>query len=797
MESRQEVISIKILLKNAIKPFKLINAILVLVLSIIYIFAPFKSNQYTYEWNPKVDGNSSRLTLLELNPKEFDIHLPCIAIEQQKKWIFEALGGPAFLFEADANYFYFTTGIPQSNSLVLNKFPRTNLSENCSTVLKFDDEFNGIKITNGNVTKSYTLIRDTKFFFSSHVNWNESLENEDFLLKVKTKSLVGTEKTLLKTIVFFLIAFILLLYFQTSLIRFLSIIHKFRIKVEWYDLSAFIVIILSIFTVSPMADDGIYLINARILETVGDLIQFSYPVTFPTGHIHAWINGISSTFNLGFFYARIIPGLILYLNWKLISLISVNFQSSTHKSKIMLFSFWSLFVFSFGITLRPEPYISLIFLGLIYFLIKSNPDRLSDSISYSIIGTSLALAIHQSGFVILFASIPVWIIGFNRRSSFIYDFEKIYYSLVIAVLIFFQNSSLFLFFKRYQNFERVNSWPQAFTGDFRWGYPPYLEYMRIIHLKLATPSQILLVTLTLFVFLTLLISYSYVKKSSIVQDLNIYMIYLSILSAPFGLILAPSKWAGHYAAIFPVLIIGYFIIRKFSNKFVLFHCILILISIFSLTLPWKNGGSDTLNIYFNFRTRYFESYLDYTLLIFFSALFVFVLYLVVSSFIKSPSVKYTYTLSAFVIVLNPFMQNLPNLVDSLNRDQSWTFSRQIFREILKEDGECGMFNTVEVLKIPIDFETGTFVFNQGNYAYFSCLNPILPEMGVWRYPKYSVGGIPIWDQQRLANKSNIEKVHCPTFKSRSFEDENDRCIYKWTSLIPEMRLVSSEKVYVY
>jgi hypothetical protein len=797
MESRHWVMSIKILMKNTIKPFKLINAILVLMLSIIYIFAPFKSDQYTYEWNPKVDGNSSRLTLLELNPKEFEINLPCIAIEQQKEWIFEALGGPAFLFEADANYFYFTTGIPNSNSLVLNKFPRTNLNENCSTVLKFDDDLNGIRITSGNVTKSYRLIQDTKFFFSSYVKWNDNLDSEDFLLKVKTKTLVGTEKALLKTVIFFLIVSILLFNLRALLIRYLRVFHKFKIQVDVYDLLAIFVVIFAIFTVAPMADDGIYLIQARILETVGSLIQFHYPVTFPTGHIHARLNGISSSFNLGFFYARIIPGLILYLNWKLTSLISVNLQNATHKSKIMLFSFWSLFVFSFGITLRPEPYISLIFLGLIYFLVKSNPDRLSDSISYSIIGTSLALAIHQSGFVILFASLPVWILGFNRRSSIKHDFEKIYYSLVIAVLIFFQNSSLFLFFKRYQNFERVNSWPQAFTGDFRWGYPPYFEYMRIIHLKFATPSQILLVTLTFFVFLTLLISYSYVKKSSIVQHLNIYMIYLSLLSAPFGLILAPSKWAGHYAALFPVLIIGYFIIRKFSIRFLLFHNILILISIFSLILPWKNGGSNTLNLNLDFRTRYFERGLDYKILIFCIALFVFILYVVVSSFIKSSSVKNTYILSAFIIVLNPFMQISPNLIDSLNRDQGWTFSRQIFREILNEDGECGLFDKVEVAKIPIDLEMGTFVFNQENYAYFSCLNPILPEMGVWRYPKYSVGGIPVWDQQRLANKSNIEKVYCPTFKNRSFEDEIDRCIYKWTSLIPEMRLVSSEKVYVY
>ena len=791
------MISINSLIEKKLKPLNLIFIIPTFILTIIYIFAPFKSNQFTYEWNPKVDGDSSRLTLLELNPKEFEIDLPCIAIGQQKQWIFEALGGPAFLFEADANHFYFTTGIPQSNSLIVNKFPRTNLNKYCSTILKFDDSLNGITISNGNVTKSFDLIKDTQFFFSSYVIWNNNLESKDFLLKVKTKTLVGTEKTLLKTIVFFLIFSLMLVRLRASLIKFSKSFLKSKFQVDRYDLLAIFIICFSIFTVAPMSDDGIYLIQARVLETVGSLIQFQYPVTFPTGHIHAWLNGISSTFNLGFIYSRIIPGFILYFNWTLISRISVNFQGPNEKSRILLFSLWALFVFSFGMTLRPEPYISLIFLGLIYFLTKSPPDKLGNSISYSIIGTSLALAIHQSGFVILFASIPIWIRGFKKQSSLKQDFEKICYSLIIAVLIFFQNSSFFLFFKRYQDFERVNSWPQAFTGDFRWGYPPYFEYMRLIHLKFATPSQVLLVILTLFVFLGLLSSYSRVKKSLIFQESNNYLIYLTLLSAPFGLILAPSKWTGHYAALFSVLIIGCLLIRKFLNNFIKFYYALILISIFSLILPWKNGGSNTLNLNLEFRSKYFESFLNFKLLIFVFILTLYVLLLIVSRFIKSFSVRSTSIFSAFIIMLNPLMQISPNFIDSLNRDQGWTFTRQIFREILKEKGECGIFDKVELSKIPIDVKVEKFIFNQESYVYYACLNPILPEMGVWSYPKYSVGGIPVWDQQRLANKSLIEKIYCPTFENRSFEDEIDRCIYKWTSLIPDMPLVSSEKVYVY
>ena len=68
----------------------------------------------------------------------------------------------------------------------------------------------------------------------------------------------------------------------------------------------------------------------------------------------------------------------------------------------------------------------------------------------------------------------------------------------------------------------------------------------------------------------------------------------------------------------------------------------------------------------------------------------------------------------------------------------------------------------------IDIENKTFIFSNENYFYFECLNPTLPKNGVWKYPNYSVGGVPVWDQQRLANESKIEKVFCPSFVDRSF-----------------------------
>ena len=151
----------------------------------------------------------------------------------------------------------------------------------------------------------------------------------------------------------------------------------------------------------------------------------------------------------------------------------------------------------------------------------------------------------------------------------------------------------------------------------------------------------------------------------------------------------------------------------------------------------------------------------------------------------------------FLIIVTPVSQIGPNLIDSLIPDKGWTFSRQIIGEIKNSGSECGIYNKNTLRKLGIDYNVDTFVFNQESFFYYSCLNQILPKGGIWTFPNFSVGGIPIWDQQRLANETRIERIYCPNFTTRSFDDEVDRCIYMWSSLIPDMRLIGIEKVSVY
>ena len=769
-----------------------LTAILILILTLIYIFIPFKSTEYTYEWQPKLDGSKARLTLLELKPKNFEITIPCIATSDDKQWIFEATGGPAFLFEADAEFYYLTTGSPRSGELVKNIFSRPDVQTDCESVLYFDSDSNKFNVDSLKTKKNVSLREGTQFFFSSLVKWNENLESENFTLKVTTKSLIGAEKTGLKT--FFLIIILSLVgikvrgyYNLKRLKQFFSTNYFDR-----YTIYALLTIIFAMFTVAPMADDGLYLIEARLLSLIGNLIQFQYPVVFPTGNLHAFVNGISSHLTDGILYTRIIPGIVLIFIWILINQINNALRLKSNIGKPLIFSLWVLYVFSFGITLRPEPYVALLFLGFILVLSRNQNSISISAINYSFIATALALSIHQSGFILLFASFPLWIraikVGRNLRSHI----DIFYYSIIVSLLIFFQNSSLFLYFKRLANFQKVNEWPQPFTGDFKWGYPPYLEYMRLLHLKLSTPSQFLFVSLTFLVMIYLLINFKYYRNES-----RFELISLTLIAAPFGLILAPSKWSGHYAALLPVLFIGLMLIMIKNKSYAFVRFLILAVCLYSLLLPWKNGGSDTLNLQNNFRDFILPQILQIKFLFAVVIFTLFLTILLISKYLNNHKSKQIDALLALCVVITPMFQIAPNLFDSFNHDKGWTFSRQIKNELLKNQETCGIYEKSKLISLGIDYKVDLFTFNQESYSYFPCLQPNIPDKGIWTFPKFSVGGIPVWDQQRLAYEASIDQIYCPTYEDRSFDDEVDRCVYRWTSLIPNMRLTSMRNVWVF
>jgi hypothetical protein len=270
-----------------------------------------------------------------------------------------------------------------------------------------------------------------------------------------------------------------------------------------------------------------------------------------------------------------------------------------------------------------------------------------------------------------------------------------------------------------------------------------------------------------------------------------------LISAPFGLILAPSKWSGHYAALLPVLFIGLMLMMIKNRSYAFVRILFLTACLYALLLPWKNGGSDTLNLQNNFRDFILPQILEIKSLYAAIIFILFLTILLISRYSNNFKSKQIDAFLASIVIMTPMFQIAPNLIDSFNKDKGWTFSRQMKNELFKNQETCGIYEKSTLINLGIDYKVDLFTFNQESYSYFPCLQPNIPDNGIWTFPNFSVGGIPVWDQQRLAYEASIDLIYCPTNKERSFDDEVDRCVYRWNSLIPNMKLKSMRNVWVF
>ena len=533
----------------------------------------------------------------------------------------------------------------------------------------------------------------------------------------------------------------------------------------------------------PMADDGWYLIEAKVLKLTGSLIQYQYPVTFPVGYIHAILNSIPITFTNNFLFFRVIPSLIclsiLYFIFQLRNKFKFDSQA------FFIFSLWCLFSTSFFISFRAEIFIAFLFTILIYVTKKTKINLMYLNIPLILILNSLALSIHQSGIILPFATLPILVLIIIKKHFFKIFTPNFFIGLSVSLLIFFINSTPNILIQKIKNFQAVNNWPQPFPGEFKWGYLPWFEYKRLIHLTSSTPLQFISI---LILFVTLILIFVELVTNLKSKNIENSLINLIFLTAPFGLFLAPSKWTGHYAALLPIVL--YFLSEHLKKlRIFLLFILFQLIFITSLALDWVPGGINSFN-------PKIKNIIDYTasiLVIKLVICFIILTALILIFFKFHQTISRVFIVNSLVIFSFLLLQIAPPAIDSISKDKDWTFIRQLWN--FRNYGDCGIFEEAQKLGI---FKTeDKFVFTYESYSLFPCLNPILPKNGIWEYPNFSVGGIPIWDQQRLAYEVEITRVYCPVFTSREFLDEMDRCIYKWQSKIPQARLVSVENVKVW
>lgn len=775
--------------------FELLASLILILISLSIIFLPFQKEIFRYQWSPGTEENETRLTLIEFEPDQFELKIPCALITDSNDWILEAKGGKALQIAIFSNELIILLGNKNTDEIFTYTFNLSKISP-CNLInLTFNKNSRELVLNTDQSFSTQILIdKDARFEIASYMAWNPIIASNQVKIKVETSSNLFLNKSQIRKIIDLVVILIIGIWVFITLGPFLkkTLSLKYTIKTNKYDYLSISYLIFLIFALHTILDDGLYLIQTQLMRQTGVLSQYLYPVPFPVGDWHFMVTSLFLQDTPNIAALRLIPAFALFLIWRVFYNKWLNPQISDKPANYLIFFTWILWAFfaaTFLLSLRPEVYVALILiLGLVvikdYFL-----EGKTKNFYFSISLALLALSLHQTGIVVLFLMVPAWLhFIFIKRLSGL-SLYKLSLHILLGIYIFFVNSNAITLFAKVRDFEAVNDWPLPFHETLTWNEPPWAEWKRIEHIFLADSLRF---TAGLIVVSTvlLLVVFLFERRSHASKSDELFLISIVVASA--SLAFAPSKWVDHYGALLPLVLVTFVYFFSSVNKnYVSMGVTLIsFFSLFALNRSWVAGGKNiytldlentiVASIYFLAANKN----LNFQVSVFLT--FVFVL-LIIYAYFKTQFISLI-LFSAALLSLLTVRQIAPTTVDAVIGTEGWAMSRQISAELINSDYRCGIFSEKDLAISNINHRAKFAFATPQDYAVYPCLRPTPIEAGVWIFPDYSIGNLHRWDQQRLMNRMNAETIYCFDSSPRFSSDNFDNCIYQWQSEIPQMRL---------
>lgn len=771
---------------------------MMLLLSILILTLPFTKEVFEYKWTPSKDGLEARLTLINFEPDFFELRVPCELVTSTNDWIFEAKGGKALRISIFENRIDVLLGSKISDKIFPYYFNLNEIKECEFVYLSFKENTRDLSLRADDVLVQSSLIdKDARFELASYVVWNPLVSRSNVEVSLNTSSNLFLKKSLFREVIDRVVFLIIIIWVFINLINYIRKIEKvkYRFRFDRYDFLSLSFLTFLIFGLHTILDDGMYLIETQVLRQTNVFTQYLYPVPFPVGDWHFKITSIFLGDNPNFAALRIIPAISLFLIWKIFCMNWLNFQGSEKKAdylKLFTWAIWAFFAATFLLSLRPEVYVSLIMLLCLVIVRDYFFGNKITSLYLSISLTMIALSLHQTGIVVFFLMAPAWLhfIFINKLRGI--SLRKFSLHFLLGVYILFVNSNVNLLLSKVRDFEAVNDWPLPFHETLSWNDPPWAEWKRIEHTFLADSLRF---TAGLIVVFTIILLTVFLKRKHL-QLLNSEKLFLgSIVIGSAGLAFAPSKWVDHYGALLPLVLVSFVFLYNNKNKnyFLSATVFISSLTIIALNKSWVAGGKNIYTIDLNNRvinTIYYLATDKYFLLVISLLLSTTLIVIFIISYFKS---KFDLILIFSVSMLAALVvrQTTPTIVDAAIGTDGWAMNRQIAASLTKSDYLCGVFSKESLVSLNIDQDAKFAFATPQDYVIYPCLRPTPIESGIWIFPDYSVGNLHRWDQQRLMNRMNAETIYCFDSSPRISSNNFDACIYKWTSEIPQMRLVSS------
>ena len=335
------------------------------------------------------------------------------------------------------------------------------------------------------------------------------------------------------------------------------------LKVNKSDLVAFSAILLSWLLSYPGFDDGWFRSIQNAQRTTGEFVSYfgGYPelrdVPYPLGTMWNYVmQNLSSSFRITLL-STFVNVVIWAIAWILISRFIVLPWKDQASYRLISALVFTLFVLESGMSLRPEPFITLLLIAVM--AIPSMPWRMVElKISVITLFGLLALITYPTGIGVFLASlISVIYLAMTSKVNIKLLFVGIITASGISVQTLLIGSNIFESFELFTTFA---------NGDLSHSGSPYTEYQRIenVFSMWGGQTQILLL-LAYFSFLVLSIS-----LISILGNLErsekshlVIVLHLQSLAVFIGLLATPSKWGWHLLVTLPAVIVAMLVVDSY------------------------------------------------------------------------------------------------------------------------------------------------------------------------------------------------------------------------------------------
>ena len=775
----------------------------------VFALLPVDQQIVEYSWDPSEDGSTVPLILLERTPEEFELALPCELRDGDLTEVFRSTRDsdriPALVVRAGDGRV--TASVPQhpeepdGPEIILGL--EGDAESNCTLVVSYARETGSLALeeVGSNGQRDEMVAPDA--FDLTGLHW--SAPADDVRGRVVTAAHVNVRNSVWQKSALVLVALLGLTAFvvgwrskqssqqQTAVSARLrgSTRRKWRPHVS--DVAFSGLAIMLAFIDLPRVDDGRILARSRLLsnwDLAGNMVVLYENHVFPQRWLYEWLLGHAVSWSSTIPVLRLFAVACVVAGWVLLRRFVIPALTPNGSSPAVLGVaglVYAVFAVAWGTTLRPEPLLVLLLVGVLA-LVATWPDQPRSGRYATIIGLSgFAVATHVAGLAAAFAALPLLLkrLPKDLRLAPVEVLTGAAWGGGLSVVVMFLGSNLQRTLFAAADFEE--------TGDHDFGPLDTLAYLD--NVDNSTAPMMLAAALGVVALFVALVAAARRLRSPEMLPTDAVVVGAALSS--FGLLFTPSKWHWHLLILAPVSVVGWALIakridRRWAPSFA-FHMLVAtglgLVLAWALRPAWRGrmlaswadtGLRHVSSEIWSSRVPWLVGdavrwWLWPVLLL---GVAVLARWLLRRRSSEARDAGVVAWLLTTCLVVASTVQLAPPVADAVVAGREWTFVRQSVVGTFSDQARCGVPSHTPAVEELVVRErdassggTSTRIAGHSTvFMYAPCHDPISQEQGVWQVPPLLMGSLP-GRQSRILVEYDERRIGCNSFPQERSEQK--------------------------